>query len=177
MTDLHVVTIVVMALALLTLALKWLLGRSGGRMARTGDLFALDAKPYFFSAAENRFFTALLPAAQALDLVVFPKVRIADLVLERKGAVPADFEGSSPMVVDYLLVTRHDYRPVAGIDLASGSHPLEFPKTPYRTKAAVFEAVRLPLLRFTPQEGASDLELRTKLARALERDPILQTHG
>lgn len=174
MNDLHVVAISVVSIGILAVAVKWLMSRASRRFAGSAESLALDAKPYFFSASENRFFTALLPAAHALDLVIFPKVRLADLVLDRKAAVPATFEGYAQLCVDYLLVTRHDYRPVAGIELASGSHPLDGPQAHGPLKVAFFEAVRLPLLRLSPQDALSDLELRTKLARAIERDPLPQ---
>jgi len=130
--------------------------------------FLVDAKPYFFTQAESRFFTALVPAAQDLDLIVFPKVGLNDIFKDCKGAAKGQYNRYAQMHVDYLLVTRKDYRPVVGIELDGNSHQGEKQQARDQKKAAVFKAARLPLVRFYNQDKFHGAEIGAKLEDVLE---------
>lgn len=155
------------ALALLT---KLAPGRRSNRES-AGGAFLLDTKPYFFTSAENRFFTTLVPVAQALDLVVFPKVGLNDIFKDRKGADRGQYNRYAQMHVDYLLVTRKDFKPVTGIELDGSSHQGEKQRFRDQKKVAVFKAAGLPLLRFFNQDKFSETEIRTKLEDILGLQP------
>lgn len=139
--------------------------KSTGGIPSSG--FRVTAKPYFFTKPENAFYAALAPLAQELDLLVFPKVGLNDIFHDTPGAEPGQYNRYTQMHVDYLLVTRQDYRPVAGIELSGASHERERQRTRDAKKDAVFRAARLPLLKFT--NGAHEKEIRHQLEMALGR--------
>ncbi|MNK77982.1 hypothetical protein D3C87_976000 [compost metagenome] len=163
MSILHVALFALIALAALALFAKLAPNRRSDRESCGSGAFLVDAKPYFFFAAENRFFATLVPVAQALDLVVFPKVGLNDIFKDRKGADRGQYNRYAQMHVDYLLVTRKDFKPVVGIELDGSSHQGEKQKARDQKKAAVFKAAGLPLVRFFNLDKFSESEVRTKL--------------
>ena len=163
--------ILIGALAIAALIVLAVLIKAFTGSKSTGDIpssgFRVAAKPYFFTKPENAFYAALAPLAQELDLLVFPKVGLNDIFHDTPGAEPGQYNRYSQMHADYLLVTRQDYRPVAGIELSGTSHERERQRTRDVKKTAVFRAARLPLLTFT--NGAPVGEVRHQLEMALGR--------
>lgn len=129
--------------------------------------FKLDAKAYFFTRAEGTFFPELVKAAAELGFLVFPKVGLCDLFVDKKGADRSQFRRYSQMHVDYLLVRESTYAPVAGIELNGASHLDEKQQANDRKKKAVFAAAGLPLLTFYNQPWYSAWEVQTKLQDVL----------
>jgi hypothetical protein len=166
-----IVFVVIAAVALLVRLAKQSVDRPAERTPGGEAPFLLDAKPYFFSQAENRFYTELSPVAQALDLCVFPKVGLNDIFKDRKEAKPGQGSRYGQMHVDFLLVTRKDYKPVLGIELDGSSHQAAKQQERDQKKSAVFRAARIPLLRFNNSDKATEREIRAKLEEALGRQP------
>ena len=167
MSILHVAFIALIAVAALALLAKLTPNRRDDRASGGTGPFLVDTKQYFFTTAENRFFTALVPVAQALDLVVFPKVGLNDIFKDRKGADRGQYNRYAQMHVDYLLVTRKDFKPVVGIELDGSSHQGEKQQARDQKKADVFRAARLPLVRLFNQDKFTETEIRTKLENVL----------
>lgn len=167
------VVVMVIVVAFAAVVLK---GRQGGPDVdepKGGFTFRLETRPYFFSQAENRFYSTLVSAAQNLDLVVFPKVGLNDVFKDSKDAEKGQYNRYAQMHVDYLLVTRKDYKPVAGVELDGASHQGEKQQARDQKKAAAFKAAKLPLLRFYNQEKVNEADLRTKLEDVLGLQPTL----
>lgn len=157
----------VIVVAFAAVAMK---GRQGGPDAdepQGGFTFLLETRQYFFSVAENRFYAALVSAAQPLDLLVFPKVGLNDIFKDQKEAAKGQFQRYAQMHVDYLLVARKDYKPVAGVELDGSSHQGEKQQANDQKKNAVFKAAKLPLLRFYNQEKFNEADLQAKLEDVL----------
>lgn len=170
-SDMNIMMLVFIAVVILSavvaVALKGRQGESPAEDSQGAFTFRLEAKPYFFSMAENRFYAALVSAAQALDLVVFPKVGLNDVFKDSKDAEKGQYNRYAQMHVDYLLVTQKDYKPVAGVELDGASHQGEKQQVRDQKKAAAFKAAKLPLLRFYNQEKVNEVDLRTKLGDVL----------
>lgn len=125
--------------------------------------YRLDAKSYFFSRAEGAFYPKLVEAARELELLVFPKVGLCDLFVDRGDAERGQYQRYSQMHVDYLLVRLPNYVPVAGIELNGPSHQEESQQINDRKKKAVFAAASLPLITFYNQPDYSVWEIQSRL--------------
>lgn len=146
-------------------------GDSGVDEPKGGFTFRLETKPYFFSMAENRFYSTLVSVAQALDLVVSPKVGLNDVFKDSKDAEKGQYNRYAQMNVDYLLVTRKDYKPVAGVELDGASHQGEKQQARDQKKVAAFKAAKLPLLKFFNQDQTTEVTIRVKLEDILGLHP------
>lgn len=125
--------------------------------------FSLEAKPYFFSVAENKFYGELATAAGELGFLIFPKVGLNDVFKDKPGAPKGQYNRYAQMHVDFLLVSKKDYRPVAGIELDGASHQGQRQMARDQKKNAVFKAAGLPLVRFINHSTITPAELRQKL--------------
>ncbi len=125
--------------------------------------FRVEAVPAFFTRAEHRFYSLLRPVAADLDLVVFAKVGLNDIFRGSRGAYRGQYGRYAQMHVDFLLVTSHDFRPVAGIEVDGDSHLTAIQQDRDRRKDAVFKTAGVPLLRFPNDAGLSQKVLRQHL--------------
>lgn len=157
-----VVLVVVLAVAGAVAYMSLMRVRGEGDAGGSAD-FRLEAKPYFFSVAENKFYGELATAAGDLGLLVFPKVGLNDVFKDRPGAPKGQYNRYAQMHVDFLLVSKKDYRPVAGIELDGASHQGERQQARDQKKNAVFKAAGLPLVRFINHATIPPHELRQKL--------------
>ncbi len=129
--------------------------------------FKVDSKAYFFTKSEGIFYPEIVKAAAELELLVFPKVGLCDIFIDKRGADRSQHARYSQMHVDYLLVRRSDYSPVVGIELNGASHLAEKQQSNDRKKKAVFDAAGLPLVTFYNQPSYSAWEVQTKLQDVL----------
>lgn len=144
-------------------------GRKTRDRSSTSDDFSfrLKTKVYFFSRAEEAFYPKLVEAITDLQLLVFPKVGLCDIFVDKKDAERGQYGRYSQMHVDYLLVRSTDYTPVAGIELNGPSHQEEEQQANDRKKKAVFAAAGLPLLTFYNQPSFSTWEIQSRLQDVL----------
>ncbi|HEY9723676.1 MAG TPA: DUF2726 domain-containing protein [Oscillatoriaceae cyanobacterium] len=137
------------------------------RPSRRVAAFKVDAKPFFFSLAENNFYGMLTEACRSLDLVVFPKVGLNDIFRDKYGADRGQYFRYAQMHVDFLLVSKEDYRPVAGIELDGTSHDTAKQQARDEKKNQVFKAAGLPLMRFYNAVPQTSESIRTKVEDVL----------
>ena len=165
-SGLVILGLVVVAIRILDGVLKG--GSSTGSGSRGGP-FKVEAKPFFFSRAENAFYGVLTEACEPLGLLAFPKVGLNDLFRDMAGAANGQYHRYAQMHVDYLLVTNREYRPVAGIELDGPSHQAQQQQQRDSKKNDVFQAADLPLLRFKNGGGDTPQELESLLRAAVGR--------
>lgn len=172
----YVIALVVAIFVLAAVAVALKLTRDSDPDSAVGGThgFQLDARPYFFSVAENKFYGLLAEACRDLDLLVFPKVGLNDVFKDRQGADRKQYFRYAQLHIDYLLVTAKDYRPVAGIELDGASHQGEKQKGRDEKKNSVFKAAGLPLMRFYNQNQYTRDTIRAKLEDVLG---VAQRHG
>ncbi|HET9495892.1 MAG TPA: DUF2726 domain-containing protein [Chloroflexia bacterium] len=112
--------IVVAAVVILALAGTLLpLGRSSGRVGA----LPYEKRAYLLSRAERSFYE-VLHRAVAPNLVVFPKVRLADVVKVRKGTESwqSHYNRISAKHVDFLVCTCDTLSPALVVELDDSSH-------------------------------------------------------
>jgi len=100
-----------------------------------------------------------------LDLRILPKVGLNDIFVEKLGAKAGQYARYAQMHLDYLVVRRQTYRPVAGIELSGSSHEPDRQRMRDTKKDGVFRAAGLPLLRFG--NGFRDADIRQQLQAML----------
>ncbi len=125
--------------------------------------FLLEAKPYFFTPAENKFYGELVATADDMGLLVFPKVGLNDFLKDKPGAAKGQYNRYAQLHIDFLLVSKQEYRPVAGIELDGASHQGTRQQARDQKKNAAFKAAGLPLLRFINHTTITPAQLRQKL--------------
>lgn len=94
-------------------------GRSSGKTAS----LPYEKQPYLLSRAERSFYE-VLHRAVAPNLVVFPKVRLADVVKVRKGneAWQSHYNRISAKHVDFLVCNCDTLSPALVVELDDSSH-------------------------------------------------------
>jgi hypothetical protein len=126
---------------------------------------------YFFSLAERRFYEVLKEVAAEQNLVLFAKVRLADIVY-----VPRDrhwqkyWNKIQSKHVDFLLCEPLEYEPMLGVELDDSSHGREDRIVRDMFMNAVFESVGLKLLRIPVRGEYIKEELTHDLQGCLTHD-------
>jgi hypothetical protein len=124
--------------------------------------FSYKHKPYFFTRSENEFFGLLQHTLEGRNVVIFPKVRVAD-VLETSSDGRGDFNRISQKHVDYLLVSLPNFQPVMAIELDGKSHGSEKQQARDAVKDQAFKSANLPLVRVPVSRDLSDVMLLSML--------------
>jgi hypothetical protein len=124
--------------------------------------FPYKRKQYFFTRSENDFFGLLQRTLEGRNVMVFPKVRVAD-VLESAGGGLGGFNRISQKHVDYLLVSLPNFQPVMAIELDGKSHGSEKQQQRDAVKDQAFKSANLPLVRVPVSRDLSDVMLRSIL--------------
>ena len=119
-------------------------------------------KPYFFTRSENDFFGLLQRTLEGRNVVVFPKVRVADVVETTNGGL-AGFNRISQKHVDYLVVSLPNFQPLMAIELDGKSHGSERQQKGDAVKDQSFKSAGLPLVRVPVSRDLSDVMLLSML--------------
>lgn len=139
-------------------------GRSSGKPAS----LPYDKRPYLLSPAERSFYEVLYRAV-APSLVVFPKVRLADVVKVRKGT--EGWQGHQNRInakqVDFLVCTCDTLSPALVVELDDSSH--ERPDRRDRDDFVndTLAAARLPILHIPARAGYNPAEIAAKVQATL----------
>jgi very-short-patch-repair endonuclease len=123
--------------------------------------FSYKRKQFFFTRSENDFFGLLQRTLEGRNLIVFPKVRVAD-VLNR----------ISQKHVDFLLVSLPDFQPVMAIELDGKSHGSQKQQARDAIKDQVFKSAGVPLVRVPVSRDLSDVMLLSILEPHLKPTPV-----
>lgn len=100
--------------------------RRENREISSFEKYQYNKKIYFFTKNELFFYRKLLPIANSLELTVFAKTRLADIVEPQKGADRnASFAKIKSKHVDFLLCATPQLKPALIIELDDSSHRRE----------------------------------------------------
>lgn len=124
-------------------------------------------KAAFFSKSEQQVYLALQNLTGGTPYAVFPNVRLNDIfeITSRTGNAYARLRDKH---VDFLIVSRHDWRPLLGLEIDGTSHDSGKQKKRDQVKDVAFRSAGLPLLRLDSRQGAPDQQsLRQALDSAL----------
>ncbi len=134
--------------------------------------FLYKRKQYFFTRSENDFFGLLQRTLEGRSVIVFPKVRVAD-VLESTSNDRAGFNRISQKHVDYLLVSLPNFQPIMAIELDGKSHGSEKQQKRDAVKDQAFKSAGVPLVRVPVSRDLSDVMLLSILEPHLKPVPVL----
>jgi len=140
----------------------------GGKPAAAANL-PYRKKDYLLTAAERSFYEVL---GSVLDgqLLVFTKVRLADLVYMPKGTAnrQAHFNRIQSKHVDFVLCTRDKLSPVLVIELDDASHEEEARRDRDTFVDAALTAAGLPILHIPAQRSYVPAELVAAIQQKLQ---------
>ncbi len=124
--------------------------------------FYYKRKQFFFTRSENDFFGLLERTLKGRNVMVFPHVRVAD-VLETSSGGLAGFNRISQKHVDYLLVSLPNFQPVMAIELDGKSHGSQKQQQRDAVKDQAFKSAGVPLVRVPVSRNLSDVMLLSML--------------
>jgi Protein of unknown function (DUF2726) len=138
--------------------------------------YSYKRKTYFFTRSENEFFGLLQRTLkertlEGRNVIVFPKVRVADILETSSGGL-AGFNRISQKHVDYLLVSLPDFQPILAIELDGKSHRSEKQQARDAVKDQAFKSANLPLVRVPVSRDLSDVMLLSMLEPHLKADSV-----
>lgn len=121
------------------------------------------------SPRERVFYRALLEAVKG-DYLVFPKVRLADVVYLANEPHNRKYHNNQILCkhLDFVLCDRLQYRPALAVELDDSSHVRYSRQESDRFKEATLKAVGLPFLRLDVQPFYDVATLRTEIDRLLQ---------
>jgi Protein of unknown function (DUF2726) len=133
--------------------------------------FSYRRKAYLFTRSENDFFGLLQRTLEGRNVMVFPKVRVAD-VLESTSSGLAGFNRISQKHVDYLVVSLPNFQPIMALELDGKSHGSEKQQARDAVKDQAFKSANLPLVRVPVSRDLSDVMLLSMLDPHLKPDSV-----
>lgn len=164
---------VVAALIVLPILVK-VFSRNGGKAAK----HPYQKHTALFSPDDRVFYRALKEAV-GYEYEIFGKIRVADIVLPKKGSSRDDARlAFSPIAgrhFDFVLCDKNNLTVACAIQLRDKTNPAkqaEDQKNPLKT---VCEAVALPFVRCDIKADYSIPEIREKLQSALRKEPFFLT--
>jgi len=157
--------VVVVAAVVVPLILKQI---GGGKPAAAANL-PYRKKDYLLTAAERSFYEVLCSVLDG-QLLVFTKVRLADLVYMPKGTAnrQAHFNRIQSKHVDFVLCTRDKLSPVLVIELDDASHEEEARRDRDTFVDAALTAAGLPILHIPAQRSYVPAELVAAIQQKLQ---------
>ena len=132
------------------------LGRKGGAVA---EAFPYRLRDDFLSPAEFSFYK-VLSSVLGPGFTVQSKVRLADVFFViRPNENKAYYNKIIPRHVDFLVCDSTTMRPVLGIELDDASHRRSSRQERDKFVEGVFQAARLPLVRFPARRAYNTREI------------------
>lgn len=127
-------------------------------------------KKFFFTVNEKRFYKVLIQASTELDLVLFSKVRIADLLyVTTKENWRTHFNKISQKHVDFVLLDKKNLSPILLIELDDPSHNRKDRIERDMFVDDAYENAGMNILHIKTAKSYDKNELKSKIANALPR--------
>ena len=129
-------------------------------------------KEYLLSKAERSFYEVLAVTVDS-RLMVFPKIRLLDLVEPLRGAEnrQALRNRVQSKHVDFVLCDRAALRPVLVVELDDASHQRQNRKDRDASLDSILASAGLPILHMRAERGYTTSELKQKIASAIGQSP------
>ena len=161
-----ILAVVVVVVAVVLPALLKLIG--AGKPAVAANL-PYRKKDYLLTAAERSFYEVLCSVLDG-QLLVFAKVRLADLVYMPKGTAnrQAHFNRIQSKHVDFVLCTRDKLSPVLVIELDDATHEEEARRNRDTFVDAALTAAGLPILHIPAQRSYVPADLAAAIQQRLQ---------
>lgn len=172
-----VIAAAIAILALLLLLLKLFSGH-GGKMARL-----LYQKHSALFSPDDRVFFRALKQAVGDEYEIFGKIRVADVVLPKKGASRKDsrlaFNPIAGRHFDFVLCDRDNLTIACAIQLFDKTNPERHGEPTDDPLKPICENVGLPLVRFQIKAEYTAQELQEKLRKTMVKEPfyLIETGG
>jgi hypothetical protein len=131
----------------------------------SGEGFSYKSKQYFFSKAERKFYEVLKEVADEMDMVVFAKVRLADLIYLPKSEDNwiKGWNKIKSKHIDFVLCDKESYQPKVAIELNDSSHNKYKRKERDRFLEFTFEDVDIKFIEIKPSGQYTKSEMEDKL--------------
>lgn len=132
---------------------------------------------------DDRVFYEALKEAVGDNYEIFGKIRVADIVLPKKGSSRSDARlAFSPIAgrhFDFVLCDKKNLAVACAIQLRDKTNPARQAEDQKRPLQSVCEAVALPFVRFDIKADYQVPEIREKLLSALRKEPffMIETDG
>ena len=150
-------------------ALPIILKQIAGSKPTAATALPYRKKDYLLTAAERSFYEVLCSVLDG-QLLVFPKVRLADLVWMPKGTAnrQTHFNRIQSKHVDFVLCTRDKISPVLVIELDDASHEEESRRHRDTFVDAALSAAGLPILHIPAKSAYVPAELAAAVQQKLQ---------
>lgn len=157
--------VVIVAAVVLPLILKQI----AGNKPAIATALPYRKKDYLLTAAERSFYEVLCSVVDG-QLLVFAKVRLADLVYMPKGTAnrQTHFNRIQSKHVDFALCTRDKLSPVLVIELDDASHEKESRRDRDTFVDAALTAAGLPILHIPAQRTYVPAEVTAAIQQKLQ---------
>jgi len=168
----------VAALIALVLLMIRAFSRRGGKATK----YPYQRHSALFSP-DDRVFYRTLKEAVGDEYEIFGKIRVADIVLPKKGASRNDARlAFSPIAgrhFDFVLCDKSNLTVICAIQLRDKANPTQRAEDQNNPLKTVCEAVGLPFVRCDIKADYSIGEIREKLKGALRKEPffLIETDG
>jgi hypothetical protein len=134
------------------------------------DLTLFKKRKQFFTKNEKEFFIVLKEVGDSLNLVIFPKPRLADIFLatglgEKRLRMLNKIQHRH---VDYLLCDSKNFTPLLAVELDDSTHDTEKSQKKDKFKDELFKHAKLPLYRQKVFRSYDSDGLRTVLIKYLK---------
>jgi hypothetical protein len=139
--------------------------------------FNYKCKQYFFSKAERKFYEVLKEVADEMDMVVFAKVRLADLVYLPKSEDNwiKGWNKIKSKHIDFVLCTEEDYKPEVAIELNHSSHNSENRRKRDIFIRNVFYGLNINLVEIKTKKGYDLDKIVNKIKTTLDETREIQS--
>lgn len=177
MQDFSVSTVILSALAgllVLGVLIRLLTKKPQGKATRS----PYQKHTALFSPDDGDFYRALR-AAVGEDFEVFGRIRVADIVLPKKGVsrdiIRAAFDPIAGRHFDFVLCDRNTLAVVCAIQLHDKINPARQTEHPDDALRPICESIALPFVRFHIKADYSAAEMRERLDKAMRQEPFYLT--
>jgi hypothetical protein len=126
--------------------------------------YLYQGKEYFFSKNELYFYRDLQKAIEGLNLVIFAKPRLADIIEPKKGAPnrSGSFTKIRSKHLDFVLCKLPNIKPVIVIELDDASHERPDRKQRDNFVNQALSQSKIPILHVTGSAGIAE-KIRTAI--------------
>jgi len=149
----------------------WKTGLLAKLLAKPQSKLPYRKKDYLLTRAERSFYEVLVRAAS--DMLVFPKIRVLDLVCLAKGTQNAQVHRNRVQAkhVDFVLCRRDTLSPELVVELNDSSHEQHNRRERDAFLGEVFNAAGIAFLRVPARQGYDTRELSRQIQGALAPTP------